>query len=233
MPHAMRLRLSVLAAALVLIGSGAMAEPQIGGVAQKEYAGATGTPSGAAPEYLYFNHDVFAGEVVSTPASGSTKLRFLDRTEIQVGANSSVVLDRFVYDPSSRTGEAAIKFSKGIFRFVTGDIATKDAVKLTTPTTSLVIRGTNFKLYVGEDGGTILQVDEGAVDVTPCGNGQTVHAAAGQALKVTAGCAVQTVGLSAVPQDPGTDGSGPGGGSNNPTHPGNPPAPRGRDGGQG
>jgi hypothetical protein len=229
---ALAIRLGSCAAALVLLGSTAMAAPQIGGVAQKEYKGATGTPAGAAPEYLYFNHDVFAGEAISTPANGSTKLRFLDRTQIQLGANSSVVLDRFVYDPDSHAGDAAIKFSKGIFRFVTGDIATKDAVKLTTPTTSLVIRGTNFKLYVGEDGSTILEVDEGAVDATPCGNGRTVRAAAGQALKVTAGCAVQTVGLSSVPRDPGTDGEGPGGGSNSPTHPGNPPAPRGRDGGQ-
>lgn len=229
-----RTRASALLAgtALILLCATALADSQIGGVTQREFLGATGLPPGATEEYLYFNHNVYAGETVTTPANSSTRIKFLDKTEIRVGANSSIVLDRFVYDPSTHTGDVALKFSKGIFRFVTGDIATKDAVKLTTPTTSLVIRGTNFKLYVGEDGSTILEVDEGAVDATPCGNGRTVRAAAGQALKVTAGCAVQTVGLSSVPRDPGTDGEGPGGGSNSPTHPGNPPAPRGRDGGQ-
>jgi hypothetical protein len=213
------------ATALLLAGASAFAEPQIGGVAQKDYMGATGTRTTASARDLYFNEDVFAGETVATPANGSTKLRFRDRTELQIGANSSVVLDRFVYDPGARTGDAAIKFGKGIFRFVTGDITNKDAVKLTTPTASLTIRGTDLKIFVDADGSTTMQVDEGEAVMTPCGGGNPVSAHAGQALKVSASCdGARAVGLSGVPHDPGVDGGGPGGGGNN-NHPGNPPAP--------
>ena len=131
-------------------------------------------------------------------------IRFQDKTQIQVGANSSVVLDKFVYDPNSSTGDAAIKFSTGVFRFITGDIKNKDAVKLTTPTTSLTIRGTKFLLAVASDGGTTVGVIEGMVEVTPCGNGAAVHENAGQAVRVDTACQATQVAMGTVPTDPAT-----------------------------
>ena len=136
-------------AAMVLCASTALADPQIGSVVQRHFNGATGTRvTAASGDDLIFNRDVFAGETVRTPGSASTVIRFADKTQIQVGANSTIVLDKFVYDPSSGTGDAAIKFGTGVFRFITGDIKNKDAVKLSTPTTSLTIRGTKFILAV-------------------------------------------------------------------------------------
>jgi hypothetical protein len=224
---------SLAGTTLALLCSTAFADSQIGGVIQREFLGATGAPPGAKEEYLYFNHDVYAGETVNTPANGATRIKFRDKTEIRVGASSTLVLDRYVYDPSTHTGDAAIKFSKGIFRFVTGDIVNKDAVKLTTPTASLTIRGTDFKVYVAGDGSTVLKVDEGAVDTAPCHGGKVVHAGAGEALKVNKDCTVQAAALSSIPTDPGTDGGGGDGGPNG-DHPGTPPGrPSGGGGGGG
>jgi hypothetical protein len=211
---------SVCAAlAIVLTSSAAFAGNDIGGVSQKEYKGATGAPAGGAASALYFANDVYSGERVTTPDAGSTKLTFQDSTELQVGANSSVVLDHFVYDPSSQTGDAAINFSKGIFRFVTGDIKNKSNVKLTTPTTSLTIRGTNFKLVV-TDAGTIIEVKAGFVEIKPCGGtAETRLVSPNEAVLVTAACNVKAVSLGDVPTDPGTDGGGEGApGGNNHEH---------------
>ena len=195
---------------MVVAGSAAFADSKIGGVSQKEYRGATRAPAGGAAAPLYFANDVYSGETVATPDAGSTVLTFQDSTQLQVGANSRVVLDHFVYDPGSRTGDAAINFSKGIFRFVTGDIQNKSNVKLTTPTTSLTIRGTNFKLVVN-DAGTIVVVRQGYVELKPCGGtAETRLVSPGQAVAVTASCNVKAVALSDVPTDPGTDSSGPG-----------------------
>ena len=114
-----------------------------GSVVQRDFNGARGIRvASTAADDLIFERDVFAGETVKTSSSASTVIRFADKTQIQVGANSTIVLDKFVYDPSSGTGDAAIKFGTGVFRFITGDIKNKDAVKLSTPTTSLTIRGT-------------------------------------------------------------------------------------------
>lgn len=201
------------ALAIVVAGSAAFADSKIGGVSQKDYKGATGASAGGAPAGLYFANDVYSGETVATPNAGSTVLTFQDLTELRVGASSTVVLDHFVYDPGTRTGDAAINFSKGIFRFVTGDIQNKANVKLTTPTTSLTIRGTDFKVVV-DDGGTIVQVNTGYVEIKPCGGTpETRLVSPGQAVRVSPACSISSVALGDVPGDPGTDGGEPGGGN--------------------
>ena len=216
-----------VAMAVVVAGSAAFAETHIGGVTQTDYKGAMGAPAGGAASALYYANDVYSGERVTTPEAGSTKLTFHDTTVLQIGANSSVVLDHFVYDPGSRTGDAAINFSKGIFRFVTGDIKNKSNVKLTTPTTSLTIRGTNFKIVVN-DAGTIVQVKSGYVEIKPCGGtAETRLVSPGEAVLVNAACNVSSVALSDVPTDPGTDGGGPNDGG--PGHEPHGPPKRGGD----
>ncbi len=209
------LRLIPICAALAvaIAGSNAFAESRIGGVSLKEYKGATGAPAGSPPAALYYANDVYSGETVTTPDAGGTVLQFHDNTLLRVGSSSTVVLDRFVYDPQSRTGDAAIKFTKGIFRFVTGDIKNKDNVKLTTPTATLTIRGTNFKLVVNSDG-TIVEVKSGHVEVHPCGNSnETRLVGPGEAVQISTACnGVKAVALGNVPTDGTTDGGGPGGG---------------------
>jgi len=164
------LRPLAICAALTMIAAGsiAFADNKIGDVSQKQYSGATGASAGGAASPLYFANDVYSGETVATPDAGSTVLTFQDSTQLRVGGSSRVVLDHFVYDPNTRTGDAAINFSKGIFRFVTGDIQNKSNVKLTTPTTALTIRGTDFKVIV-TDAGTIIAVKSGHVEIKPCG----------------------------------------------------------------
>ena len=214
---------------LVTVGASAANDARIGGVIQKDFTGATGMVVGSAAKDLYYRDEVYSGETVATPGNGSTALLFQDATRLQLGANSTVVLDRFVYDPDSQQGDASIKFSKGIFRWVTGEIKNKEAVKLATPTATLTIRGTDFKLFVGSDGTSILEVLDGHVDMTPCNNGEPRSATAGQALKTTPSCGISAVGLSDVPRDPGVDGGGGGEGTGAPggSSPGHNSAPKG------
>lgn len=227
MSFTMRVLPVCAAVALVAVGASAANDARIGGVIQKDFTGARGTVVGNAAKDLYYRDDVFSGETVATPQNGSTALLFQDATRLQLGANSTVVLDRFVYDPGSQQGDASIKFSKGIFRWVTGEIKNKDAVKLATPTATLTIRGTDFKLFVANDGTSILEVIDGQMDMAPCNNGEPRTATAGQALKTTPSCSISMVGLSEVPRDPGVDEGGGGGtgapGGNTPEH-GSPPA---------
>ena len=159
-----------LAIALALMSSAAMADSQIGNVVQPDYTGATGTRavSGAALEELHYNRDVFAGETVKTPADGSTVIKFQDLTQIQVGHSSTIVLDSFVYDPQTATSTGSIAFTKGVFRFISGTASDK-AVGLTTPTTTIAIRGTRVLINVGDDGSSDVGVIDGSVEVTPCG----------------------------------------------------------------
>jgi hypothetical protein len=192
-----------LAIALVLTSSAAMADSRIGNVVQPDYSGATGARavSSAALEELHYNRDVFAGETVKTPADGSTVIKFQDLTQIQVGHNSTIVLDSFVYDPQTATSTGSIAFTKGVFRFISGTASDK-TVGLTTPTTTIAIRGTRVLISVGDDGSSDVGVVDGSVEVTPCGGGSAVTLTQGQAVRVSAACnGADHISLAEVPVD--------------------------------
>ena len=197
-----------LAVTLTLISSGALADTRIGAVVQPEFTGATGTRTitSAALEELHFNRDVFTDETVKTPHAGSTVIKFPDSTQIQVGHNSTVVLDKFVYDPQSAVVNASIAFSTGVFRFISGT-ANDRGVVLTTPTTSLGIRGTKILINVGADGSSDVGVIDGSVDVTPCGGHDTITLTHGQAVRVSAACnGADHISLAEIPVDPAVAG---------------------------
>lgn len=167
-------------------GGGSRAEPEIGHVFQRPYLGATGMRVASGSENLYFNTTVYAGEAVITEGGGSTALKFHDGTGLQVGANSNVVLDRFVYDPDAGTADAVLNFSKGIFRFVSGELR-DDSMRLETPSATLAIRGTAFILAVDDAGNTDVWIIAGAVEGTSRAGGAPGTAHAGQSLTVTNG----------------------------------------------
>ncbi len=227
----------VFPTALVLGGSLAVAEPQIGTVVLKDYKGAQGIRVQASAEELHFGHEVYTQETVSTPADGATVMRFHDQTQLQIGANSTVVLDNFVYDTNADTSNASIKFTKGVFRYIAGQAKSEENVKLSTPTTTLTIRGTKFIVQVADDGATTVAVVEGIVDIQPCGPAKPTRATDGKAYRVSTSCDVTQVAFaptdSAVIAD--YDPSGSTGGGNTAGNPGNggPPASGGGGGGGG
>jgi hypothetical protein len=166
----------------------ASAEPEVGTVAQREFLGALGTRESGEQHDLYFNESVYSNEAVETGATAATNLRFLDNTNLYVGASSRVVLDRFVYDPEQRLGDVAISFGKGAFRFITGNIENKENVSLSTPTATMTIRGTELLIFVLSDGTSEINVLEGAVDLLPCETDEPVRVNAGEALFITTSC---------------------------------------------
>ncbi|MGH9204735.1 MAG: FecR family protein, partial [Vicinamibacterales bacterium] len=131
---------------------------------------------------------VYASEQVVTDASGATNLVFLDQTNLYVGARSTVVLDKFIYDTSSGNGDVAITFAKGAFRFVTGQIRNKEAVSLRTPTAAIVIRGTDIALFVLDDGTSEINVLSGAADIFVCEEREPRRVETGQSLLISASC---------------------------------------------
>lgn len=166
----------------------ASAEPEVGTVAQREFLGALGTRESGEQHDLYFNESIYSNEAVETGATAATNLRFLDNTNLYVGASSRVVLDRFVYDPEQRLGDVAISFGKGAFRFITGNIENKENVSLRTPTATMTIRGTELLIFVLSDGTSEINVLEGAVDLLPCETDEPVRVNAGEALFITTSC---------------------------------------------
>jgi hypothetical protein len=62
---------------------------------------------------------VSSNETVNTGAASAGAFRFSDGSNLNVGEKSTVVLDRFVYDPNGG-GNVVLNVSKGAMRFVSG-----------------------------------------------------------------------------------------------------------------
>jgi hypothetical protein len=84
--------------------------------------------------------NVYSKETVRTGQSGQVDLQFKDNSNLKVGSNSSVRLDKFVYDPNKSTGDVAMEATRGTFRFVTGSQGT-EGYKIKTPYGILGVRG--------------------------------------------------------------------------------------------
>jgi len=78
---------------------------------------------------------------VQTSAQGSTQILFPDTSTLNVGQNSNIVIDEYVYDPKAGTGNMVATVSKGVIRFVGGQISHTTGVTVNTPVVTLGIRG--------------------------------------------------------------------------------------------
>ena len=124
------------------------------GVTAASNINATGKPPISPARDLETGLEVFFNEKVTTNASGRAQLLFRDGTSLTIGAGSEMVIDKFVFDPASGTGEMAINITKGVFRLVGGKISKKTPVRFNTPTATVAVRGAVVDLAVQANGAT-------------------------------------------------------------------------------
>jgi uncharacterized membrane protein YgcG len=113
-----------------------------------------GTPPAQPTRTLRVGIDVVGNERVTTGAADRAHLVFLDGSGLTVGANSELVIDKFVFDPNSNVGDLAVNVTKGAFRFVGGAISKKSDVIIRTPSAHIGVRGGIATVTVGADGST-------------------------------------------------------------------------------
>lgn len=89
---------------------------------------------------------------------GRAGITFEDGTRVQCTEFSKLVIDTFVYDPSSGKGKLGMKATMGTVRYASGLIAknNREEVKVKTPTASISVRGTDFSMTVDELGRSLV-----------------------------------------------------------------------------
>ena len=100
-----------------------------------------GRPPGENERVLRVGLDVQANEIITTKENDRAHLLFLDGTSLTVGPNAQLVIDKYVFDPNTNTGDLSISVSKGVFRIVGGKISKEKPITVTSPTGSMGIRG--------------------------------------------------------------------------------------------
>jgi hypothetical protein len=104
---------------------------------------------------------VYRDERIKTSASGLGEFRFSDGTKFAVGGNSSVVIDRFVYDGSKTFNQLTLNAARGSFRWISGK-SKSEAYEIVTPAGTIGIRGTRLDIFVGPGGITSVVLLSGA-----------------------------------------------------------------------
>ena len=101
--------------------------------------------------------DVFSYDTVKT-GDGKVGIKFIDDTRVDVTEHSKLIIDEFVYDPNTKTGSLSLKATLGTVRYASGQIAknSKQNVKISTPTATIAVRGTDFAMTVNEIGGSTI-----------------------------------------------------------------------------
>lgn len=131
-------------AALLLFGPGlssaAAAAPTVGMVTKVTNEARVGGETAVVGTLVHMN------DTLTTGPQARLLVTFRDKTELTLGENASVLVDRYVFDPDAGIGEATLNVTRGAFRFATGalkEMRDKN-IKVKTHVAALAVRGTDF-----------------------------------------------------------------------------------------
>ena len=125
--------------AVLALSAGASADTV--GTAGAVNTSTSGTPPGAPTRVIEIGTQVVANEKIQTTATGSVQVLFIDKTTLNVGPNSTLVIDRFVFNPATTRGELALSLSKGVVRVVGGLATHSEGATIRTPVAAIGLRG--------------------------------------------------------------------------------------------
>jgi hypothetical protein len=178
-----------LVAGLTLALAGAAFAHEVGDVQAVEQ-NAFGTPPDASKAAKHAGDPVAFKELLETLQQSGMLVRFTDGSKLTLGADSKVLVDDFVYDPSDPASKALISLPAGKLRYVTGSMP-KGQTTIDTPTATMVLRGTNVAIDSrGAD--TLLYVEEGSVSVHSKQTGQDTLVKQGESVLIGANGIVST-----------------------------------------
>ena len=89
---------------------------------------------------------------VTTGAEAAIGITLRDNTLLSAGPNSTLVLNKFVFDATTHAGALDAHVKRGTLSVISGKIAkaNPDAVVISTPAITLGVRGTEFIVDAGQ-----------------------------------------------------------------------------------
>jgi hypothetical protein len=157
--------ISVLCLAAGLAADPAHAQSRVGeaAVVQNEVVRVVGS----ATSQINVGDGVLRDEIVRTGLASAARLVMADSTNLSLGPNATIKLDRTVFDDEHSYRDIVIRLTSGTFRFVTGH-SEKTAYKITTPLATIGVRGTILDI-LSLRGKTTVVLQEGASRVCTLG----------------------------------------------------------------
>lgn len=95
-------------------------------------------------------------DLIQTGQGSQLQLLLLDRSTFSIGANATLRIDRFVYDPA-RGRNSGASVTRGAFRFMSGQPNRANSSTISSPVATIGIRGTVLEGAVGGGAAKIAQ----------------------------------------------------------------------------
>ena len=122
---------------------------------EKQLVGIVGATSGVIKtetrelkpgDKIYLNETIFAG------VGSGTQILLLDQSTFTIGEDSEVIMDTFVFDPSTNDGKIVASVKQGSLKVISGLISKNNPDNLTVevPEGTLGSRGTEFQTIVSK-----------------------------------------------------------------------------------
>ena len=165
-----RLLASVASLAIVAATEPALAQNSVGTAAAVNPR-STGN-AGSGVRTLELGASIIHRERIETSSAGSVQVLFVDKTTLNIGPNSNLVIDEFVYDPNAKAGSMALTLTKGAARFVGGNASHTGGAEVKTPVATIGIRG-GVAAIIHRDGETTAILQFGTLTVVGPG-GETI-----------------------------------------------------------
>lgn len=104
-----------------------------------------------SPEAISSGMNMMLGDRINSEEDSRMQVMLLDETIFTVGPNSDLVIDEFVYSPESGTAKLTANFTKGVMRYVSGNLSklNPDGVTIKTREATIGVRGT--ALFIIDD----------------------------------------------------------------------------------
>ena len=101
----------------------------------------TGKLPGGGERTIEIGTQIVHNERIETSSAGSVHIIFIDKTTLNIGPNSSVVINDYVYNPAEGTGRMSLSLARGIMRIVGGQVTHTGGAEVKTPVATMGLRG--------------------------------------------------------------------------------------------
>jgi hypothetical protein len=142
--------------------TGALAQDAVGSITAGSgevvvIRSAGGEVPGTVGTEIHQHDQIYVGD------GGEATVTFVDQTILTLGGGSAVTVDELVYDPGSQTNSGVFTLAGGLMGLVSGDIMKTGDMMVTTPVSTIGIRGTAVLI---DSGTRITRLPDGGFAVT-------------------------------------------------------------------
>ncbi|QJF51606.1 Ig-like domain-containing protein [Roseobacter ponti] len=106
-------------------------------------------------ETLQVGTKVFQQDVLITGDGASVSVTFVDGTIFTLSSASRMVIDELIFDPDANDNSGSFSLIQGGFVFIAGQVAKTGGMEVSTPSSTMGIRGTTVLVSVGTDAGVV------------------------------------------------------------------------------